>query len=155
MSREILFRGFSPDNYYEKVGKDTIIINGKTIQGFWEYGYYSEDTGTPTILNNDGDYIVIPETVGQYTGINDKNGKKIFEGDIIKYKYSEWDEEESEINYVEYGSEWGYPSFDLHDNNLEDNALSEIVESGNYDFSVVGNIFSNPELLESEGNNET
>lgn len=88
MNREILFRGKKADN------KE------------WIYGYlvksedyifdYSERIDIPYIIPFDNfnlkdyrEYRVIPETVSQYTGLTDKNGKKIFEGDKVMFDY-EW-----------------------------------------------------------------
>lgn len=154
--REILFRGKRTDNYEWIEGSLCTTIPSDedfyTISYFDFEGYYIEEK-------------VIPETVGQYTGLTDKNGKKIFEGDIIRYSDSgeyemyleslECPEEYDGINFenmwtineVVYGIAINYPAFDLNRHDWEVNGLSNLSESGCYFYEVIGNIHDNPELL--------
>lgn len=131
--REILFRGKCKDN------------------GEWIYGFFHKDIWgdgeSCYILYDTEDYEVIPETVGQYTGLIDKNGKNIFEGDIIK--------NETERLFVVI---YKFGGFDLApiswlediDKTLTYNTLGD-VQTALYTMSnaeIIGNIHDNPELLE-------
>lgn len=114
------------------------------------------------------DYVFVERLViMQSTGLKDKNGKEIFEGDILKFN-DEWNEYCHEgyvdgsvegVNYVEVVKgeacfEFGktrYPESSLFIY-MEDEHLSfaELVKDKDFEFEIIGNIYKNPELLEDK-----
>ena len=131
--REILFRGKRTDC--------EAWVEGDLIQAFRgnQLSSCSIMPNTPTAYC----WKVDPKTVGQYTGLTDKNGKKIFEGDIVE-RVS--DGERAIINWLRYSACFGL-SFDGWCNGFDDYDFSL------NDFKVIGNIHDNPELLEGGGGN--
>ena len=129
--REILFRGKRIDN------------------GEWVYGNLfvpdNPDKPVEILIGTNSvriSYEVIPETVGQYTGLTDNNGKKIFEGDIVKS--CEYDD----VYFVKYCDNDNYSACDcVPDVPLcECNGLSYLVnEEG---CKVIGNIYDDKEILD-------
>lgn len=132
MNRTIKFRGKSADN-------------GKWITGYYyhECGntYIVEDRQSLSETSRNVPYVVIPETVGQFTGLFDKNGKEIYEGDILHTVTFGFEPEE-------------YTAIILYDNcrfqlsngrNLFYFGQSDLTKMD--DTIVIGNIYDNPELI--------
>lgn len=116
------------DFYGEKVDR-YFIIDGTSTQ---DYGIGYE-------------YEVIPETVGQWTGLTDKYGIKIFEGDIIIVINLH----DNHDRYWKQPCGPAIPTLVIWD----DENLSYDVPRDSYNFKVIGNIHDNPELLEKENDN--
>lgn len=135
MSREIKFRLWS------KIGKKFIETDNPELEFVINNNGYLY-----SIENFYGEIYVLPQMdieVLQYTGLKDKNGKEIYEGDILKYNftYDGRSKHISPVTYLETQASFGV--IDFYGNNIP---LYNI-PANNY-FEVVGNIYENPELLE-------
>lgn len=127
--REILFRGKRIDN-------------GEWVYGsliLWRDGSASIDDGS----TESPMYSVIPETVGQYTGLCDKDGKKIFEGDILTglFRFGLSVNSFCDFRNGSFGTAYVRSNYEH---------FKAFTSYYNVDFEVVGNIHDNPELLNEE-----
>ena len=138
--REILFRGKRVDN-----GE---WVNGYFIKAnhHWhEHDVHEDWIAVYTIQNGGwftvrGKYAVVPETIGQYTGLTDKNGNKIFEGDILKGMGG--------LHRVYFDIslacfEWAKINGNWHE------SFSVFAD----EYEIIGNIHDNPELLKEREQN--
>ena len=147
--REILFRGKRVDNgewvegFYACVLDSHYIITGRF------------DSLTNGIINSEA-YKVNPETVGQFTGLTDKNGRKIFEGDIIRWHDNTELSVGGQIAEVCFGKYMDadrvfddiYPlGFYIRFSDKNCVTISCLDEYKNY-FDIIGNIHDNPKMLE-------
>lgn len=136
MKREIKFRGIREEYnpaWHQSIFKYGNLLN---LNSIGEVGYDLDHYEYAKVK---------PETVGQFTGLYDKNGKEIYEGDIVTYKRSvgNWTgqtmttthkiifTEEVNAFVMEYGSSY-----------------IKLRKHWGYEYEVIGNIFENPDLLQ-------
>ncbi|EAC2891652.1 hypothetical protein MKA72_002532 [Listeria monocytogenes] len=142
--REIEFRGKRIDNGEWVYGNLMQFEDSATFIFADERKGASTLTYAHFIINNM--HAIDEKTIGQYTVLKDKNGKKIFEGDIVAFSEDDFHVFNSQ---VEYFSEDGYPAFDIKVPStyyFDSNVFSEVSMSGLYEIEVIGNIHENPEL---------
>ena len=139
--REILFKA--------KRVKNGEWIEGSLIDLDIDSGYcyivppYKQASTLPIgFLITDGMELVIPETLCQFTGLCDKNGKKIWENDILMAHLDESYPEDATYEAVE----WGVAGWVAHEANSIDRQYIDEFDLEHYE--VVGNIFDNKELLQ-------
>lgn len=126
MNREILFRGKRADT------KEWIY--GDVQQNVDAVKIREQEQGIQRVAKS---FVVIPETVGQYTGLKDIHGVKIFEGDIVNYNGS--------CHKVVFESRNGTGYFGIVVGENETWGFGNSTPA--YMMAVVGNIYDNPELL--------
>ncbi len=132
-----------------------ILFRGKTEKGEWVFGdlscmaqriYISKFTIDNTYKDGAENthlydcFLVLPETVGQFTGLTDKNGKKIFEGDIVRNEYLEGKYQYFKVCYDSVIGCW------IAIKKAESNFIYNLIGK----IEIIGNIHDNPELLEAQ-----
>jgi len=138
MNREIKFRGQRIDTkewveglvLTNKLG--TYIVTEKNPHECTQYGY----------IEIDEYYRVNPETVGQYTGLNDKNGKEIYEGDIVQGK-------QKVLYNIKYHNNAYCITADIMSTRSKFENLWNLYSD---DIEAIGNIHDNPELIKEVQN---
>lgn len=121
--REILFRGKPLENLHGKFIYGSLGVIDTDLCAIYHCFEFTDDEML----------LVVPESVGQYIGLTDKNGKKIFEGDIVKYKNSS----PCKIAYIDSQFVMMWKNFYRNFERVYDDEIE-----------VIGNIHDNPELLE-------
>ena len=133
--REILFRGKRKDNEEWVKGHLGIEVGNQLVIEYCDFDDILDEYCVK-------ERFIIPETVGQYTGLCDKNGTRIFEGDIIR-------DEDGDIMVVKWQSDGAVFV-------LEPKPYASIYFYGTLSsrIEVIGNIHDNPELLKGSAENE-
>ena len=151
MSREILFKAKRKD--WRELPKEQWWVEGEVIHE--PYGvviqYYAEKKRIKVVID--------PETLCQYTGLKDKNGKRIWENDIVSCEHEKYPEDNPlegdlffpepikyrrnyVVEFINNGNKYGYR---LRNKSIHFMLTGNVIY--NHEIKVMGNIFDNPELL--------
>ena len=147
MNREIKFRGKSIDEWV--YGMLCKVNEGDTEHGEpIKYKIQTEEKEYGEYVNC---FITDENTIGQYTGLHDKNGKEIYEGDIVLLDCYYYEEPafdgEFKVIYDNINGMWLLVDLENKDRGF---AFGEIRSYYKAEIEVIGNIYDNPELLGGE-----
>lgn len=149
--REILFRGKSV-NDGDWVHGSLVVTTIEPADDTPIKHYHIEDMTIgvfPNEFQSGLSETVDPETIGQYTGLTDKNGKKIFEGDVLRWVGP--DGESGKVSVEFAGGVFGFLSVECP--NTPPDLFGDF-KDGDQTLEVIGNIHDNPELLEVKTDHE-
>ena len=130
MEREILFRAKHIH----------AMDSNERFDGTWVHGYLS-DKNYINDKSLEGEFLVDENTICQYTGLTDKNGKKIFEGDILRHA------DETILKTVWNDRKYGFAAQCVKGSVLLKDCKWGLWEFESDEVEVIGNVFDNPELL--------
>ena len=153
--REILFRGKRVDNgewvegFYVQVDNKAYISLPLDISGDGVITMFDEKQSKAHLYTLSPFLEVVPKTVGQYTGLTDKNDNKIFEGDIVDRRYHNFEtfKDIEEVKMSEVDDSDGWNANHTLGWCAGESSLLDVC----CDCRVIGNIHDNPELI---GNSE-
>ncbi len=139
--KEILFRGYCTEVNHGTWLCGGIVFDDRDMQ----YRIITKTSySTGSCFSSEQSYRVLSETVGQFTGLTDKNGVKIFEGDIVQvnYRYGLHNDKIKNENLKVLWDE-GSAGFDFSSSKLG----IVFIKCLEKEYEVIGNIHDNPELL--------
>ena len=137
--RELKFRAWDVDRQRFRSGPDNLMLclNGVKM---WQFGYDPPEPADPSAF-----------IIEQFTGLHDKNGTEIYEGDLVNAKYHNLNvfvDGKPRIVHMGYGVDSdGWIHGDWYGWKAGDSSLADVTK----ECTVIGNIHENPELLDNGG----
>jgi len=136
--REIKFRGKATQGDFSRWVYGSLLIDYAGTCQMWE----KQKSGD--LFN----CIVIPSTIGQYTGLKDRNGVEIYEGDVVRWFNSDLKKGEFIDGVVIFEHGRYVVDFKAWHDYASNGSIDKVHFNGNPKFEVIGNVHDNPEMVE-------